>query len=166
MRLFVAIKTSSAVNAAVKNAASSLALFGSGAFCGAEMYHVTLCFIGESDRAGDIAAALKSVNAAPFELRTGALGHFGSTYFVSVEQSEALSRLQSRVAAALEGIGVETEKRPFSPHITVARRFKAGAKPVVFVPDAGMTVREMALMESKDGVYRSVCRRAFTQELN
>ena len=61
MRLFVAIKTSRAVNAAVKNSAASLALFGSGSFCGDELYHITLAFIGESERARDIVDALKNI---------------------------------------------------------------------------------------------------------
>ena len=52
----MAIKTDRSVNAALKNVASSLRLFGNGAFCGEDLYHVTLAFIGESDRVQDIKA--------------------------------------------------------------------------------------------------------------
>lgn len=163
MRLFVAIKTNPAVNAAVKAAADGLSLFGSGSFCKADMYHITLAFIGETDRAEAIKAALAGIkDARPFEVCTGNLGSFGNTYFVSADGRRQLLHLQGEVCAALLTAGIKTEERAFKPHITVARRFSPRFSPAVFVPSAEMTVREIHLMESKDGAYRTV----FTKPLN
>lgn len=162
MRLFVAIKTSRAVNAAVKNSAASLALFGSGSFCGDELYHITLAFIGESERARDVVDALKNIKASPFDICTGELDAFADTYYVSIKESGQLNALQKAVVQALSSIGIKTEARQFKPHITVTRRFKAQMKPLVFVPAAEMTVNEIVLMESKNGKYNVV----FTKPLN
>ena len=153
MRLFVAIKTDKAVNAAVKNAAASLSLFGSGSFCGEDMYHITLAFIGETDKYKDAINALSKIKHNAFEITTNALGCFGNTYYVSVSQSKSLTLLQEKVVNALASVGIETEKRSFKPHITVARRYKADMTPFVFVPMASMQVDEIMLMESKNGNY-------------
>ncbi len=161
MRLFVAIKTSPSLNKAVKCCADSLALFGSGSFCQESSYHITLAFIGESDNAAQIAAALDRIKAQPFKLCLDGYGNFGSTYYVSVKSTAELCKLQEAVVGALEEISVDVEKRHFTPHITVARRYKSDMPPVIFVPKAEMTAEEITLMESKNGAYLPV----FTKKL-
>lgn len=162
MRLFVAIKTNRAVNAAVKNAAGSLSLFGNGSFCGEDSYHITLAFIGESDKEKDIALSLRKINHRVFEITTDEIGCFGNTYYVGIKPSAALRSLQKEVISALDSVGIVTEKRDFTPHITVARHLKADIQPFVFVPAASMKVSEIVLMESKNGTYVPL----FTHKLN
>lgn len=153
MRLFVAIETDKSVNAAVKNAASSLSLFGSGSFCGEDTYHITLAFIGESDKLKTIINALSKIKHEPLNISTDEIGCFGNTYYVGVKQDESLSALQKKVVNALNDAGIKIENRTFLPHITIARRYKSDTKPFVFVPAATMTVDEIVLMESKNGRY-------------
>jgi len=156
MRLFVAIKTGRAVNAALKHVSSSLAIFGGGSFCKEDMYHITLAFIGETDRAGDIIKAMESVKSPPFSLDIGGVGSFGNTYYVGVQPNKALNALQSNLIKSLRSAGFVLEDRAFVPHITLVRRYRAELAPRVFVPQARMQVESMALMESVGGAYKTL----------
>ncbi len=153
MRLFVAIKTKNAVNAALKHVSSSLKLFGKGSFCAEDTYHVTLAFIGESEAVAGIKNAMDAVEAKAFDISLNGLGNFGDTYYVGVSQSEALSGLQGELVKELTAAGFNVEKRPFVPHITLARRYKSNMPPMVFVPSATEKVESFCLMESKGGKY-------------
>lgn len=90
--------------------------------------HLTLRFIGEVDggRFREIVDGLAAVDSAPFPLALKGIGHFPPrgaprVVWVGVERSEPLVRLRKRVERALEMVGVERERRKFSPHITLAR---------------------------------------------
>ena len=159
MRLFVAIKTNAAINMAVGSCAGSLSLFGNGSFCSKDMYHITLAFIGERESAGTAVRALEKTEFRPFEIHTGKLINFKNTYCVSIEENRSLSRLNEEVVRALSEEGIDTEKRTFVPHITVARRFVKRAEPLVFVPSASMTVDEIVLAESINGKYKALYRK-------
>ncbi|CAA7613163.1 2'-5' RNA ligase [Candidatus Terasakiella magnetica] len=90
--------------------------------------HLTLRFIGEVNEgvAEDIDAALTAVTTPAFPLTLDGLGLFGDrrrahTLWAGVEHSEALTRLQHRIEAAVTGTGQPPEPRRFSPHISLAR---------------------------------------------
>lgn len=94
-----------------------------------ESIHVTLKFLGEVDgaRIDDIKAALAAV-IEPFELqvRPSSLGTFGGdrlrVVWVGLEGDiEALASLAGVLEAALEPLGFPRERRPFAPHLTLAR---------------------------------------------
>jgi 2'-5' RNA ligase len=92
--------------------------------------HVTLAFIGEvaEPRAAAISEAwAEPLPAAPFDLEFGAAGVFpprGAPRVLwlgitsGAEQAGVVQRL---VAARLEAIGIVLEKKPFHPHMTLAR---------------------------------------------
>lgn len=162
MRLFVVIKTDRAVNAALGNVSSSLKLFGKGRFCGEEPYHLTLAFIGESDRVEDAKAVLEGINRPSFDIALNGLGHFGSTYYVGVSPSPSLCSLQKDVSDGLRQADFNIEDRPFTPHITLVRRYERDMEPVVFVPSVTQRVESVLLMESANGVYRTL----YTKRLN
>lgn len=162
MRLFVAIKTSRAVNAALKHVSTSLAMFGNGSFCKEDMYHITLAFIGETDRAGDIIKAMDSVKSPPFSLEISGMGSFGNTYYVGVQPSKELSCMQNDLSQSLRSAGFALENRAFVPHITIARRYRAELTPTVFVPQAQMQVESIVLMESVGGTYKPLYTKALT----
>jgi 2'-5' RNA ligase len=94
-------------------------------------FHLTLAFIGETDRHGleDAASALASVEAPAFDLRLSGCGFFGDrnphAVWVGVEPNDRLTHLQGKIAAALRRAGFEIEKRKFVPHVTIA--YLAGA---------------------------------------
>ncbi|WP_210364873.1 RNA 2',3'-cyclic phosphodiesterase [Bacillus sp. REN3] len=95
-------------------------------------YHITLAFLGNapfdaidtSNRR--IEEALEGL--APFELRIDHLGTFGRKdspriFWAGLERSLALAALREKVFSACLDAGFTLEKRPFSPHITIARRW-------------------------------------------
>ena len=92
----------------------------------AENFHLTLAFIGETDRHGFNAAidALSTVDAPPFELRLKGAGFFGDkqprALWAGIESSPSLDHLQAKTEQALRRAGFNLEKRKFKPHVTLA----------------------------------------------
>ena len=96
--------------------------------------HLTLKFLGNTDPArvqaivGAIAAA--SAGVAPFDIGIGGLGCFPNprtprVLWVGVEEpTGALARLAADVDEQMAALGWQREKRPFSPHLTLARTRK------------------------------------------
>ena len=130
MRLFVALQIPPAVR---KNLAEFLAelraISSQPRWVRTENLHVTLKFIGEmqAEKLGDIRAALSMVHSD----RAGALDFRGTSFFpnekrprvfwAGIAASANLARLAGDIDRALEKLGVPPEKRPFSPHLTLAR---------------------------------------------
>ncbi|GCE46870.1 2'-5' RNA ligase [Thermosporothrix hazakensis] len=93
--------------------------------------HLTLAFLGElSDEqlAEAISAAEKAASlVTPFSYRLSRLGSFGSQRQPRVvwmgvdEPSGTLLHLHRVLSRELEQRGFEIDKRPFSPHLTLAR---------------------------------------------
>src|SRR5437667_1924422 len=99
--------------------------------------HLTLAFLGElsDDELAEAVDATEEAaqKAIPFEYRLKGLGIFGSTHqprviWMGVEdlpsgkiQGSPLQQLHRVLTRKLELRGFETEKRPFSPHLTLVR---------------------------------------------
>ncbi len=94
-----------------------------------ENLHITTKFIGEwpSERLNEMEAALAAVpRPDPFPVALRGLGFFPNphaprVFWVGVEASPALAELARRTDLALAELGVPSEARPFSPHLTLAR---------------------------------------------
>ena len=97
-----------------------------------ESLHVTLCFLGWRDEGHVEAIAALALGAAradapapPLALGSPAWLPRRRPRVLAVDLADdggALAGLQARVSDALEaGAGFEPEKRPFRPHVTVAR---------------------------------------------
>ncbi len=93
-----------------------------------ENYHLTLRFIGETQahRAEDIDLALSVVRARGFSLILAGVGTFTkggrvTALWVGVERNPQLDHLQNKIETALQRVGVEPERRRFTPHVTLAR---------------------------------------------
>ena len=101
-----------------------------------ENYHITLRFIGDIDEptADEIADALGRVARPRFELAIEGLGAFGSrkphAVYATVKPSPALKELQAEHERIVQRIGLEPERRRFTPHVTLAR-FKNVGEPDV-----------------------------------
>ena len=109
-----------------------VALFGRGIpgarWVPAENYHLTLRFIGETPayQEEEIDLALAGLKTRGFPLTLSGLGTFSkggraTALWVGVERSPPLEHLRAKVETALQRIGLEPERRRFSPHITLAR---------------------------------------------
>ena len=124
-RLFIAIDLPEAVK---KNLESMSFGIPGARWVSPDQIHLTVRFIGEVDGAMflDIKNALAEVKITPFDLQLKGVGHFPPrgaprVIWVGLEKSEQLQILRKKVDTALLKIGVEPERRKFSPHITLAR---------------------------------------------
>ena len=97
-----------------------------------EDVHITLAFLGgtEEDRLTRTNERIHEAarQLSSFSLRTGNLGVFGSPsspriLWTDVHSSSALSNLRDTVYMACEQEGYTLDKRPFNPHITIARKW-------------------------------------------
>jgi 2'-5' RNA ligase len=129
MRLFVALDLDPAIR-------ERLALFLEGVqefapearWARAESLHLTLKFIGEMDaaRLDEARSALALVEGEVSEVRVRGTGFFPTVksarvFWVGIEADAGLAALARTVEDALEPLGVERERRAFSPHLTLAR---------------------------------------------
>ena len=94
-----------------------------------EGIHLTLKFLGDVDRArvDDVITSLQAcIQPFTIELNMGNLGSFGGrrprVVWVGLDgQTQSLADLAKTVEGALERLGFPAERRPFAPHLTLAR---------------------------------------------
>ncbi len=93
-----------------------------------ESLHMTLCFLGwvEEARIGDAVGAVEALRPRPVELRleaepVGIKGRRPGLFALDAPSPDA-EAVQAELSELLVGAGLyEPEKRPFWPHVTVAR---------------------------------------------
>ncbi len=124
-RLFVAIRPPEAVIDALIDTMEAVE---NARWQDEEQLHLTLAFLGDvAERdVGDVAAALASVEFAPFPLTISGTGHFERkglvhSIWAGVEEQPSLTGLQKRVATACRPVAPQMEARRYVPHITIAR---------------------------------------------
>src|SRR5947209_16162582 len=92
-----------------------------------EQLHLTLRFIGEVEGplATDLADELRRIRSAPLQLRIAGVGRFeqrnSGALWAAVEPKVPLVTLAAKVERVCQSVGLETERRVFHPHITLAR---------------------------------------------
>ena len=130
MRLFVALEIPPAVRERLGEFLAVLrALSSQPRWVRTDNLHITLKFIGEvqPEKLGDIRAALTAVHSdRSVTLDFRRVGFFPNekrprVFWAGVQASANLARLASDIDSGLEKLGVPPEKRPFSPHLTLAR---------------------------------------------
>jgi RNA 2',3'-cyclic 3'-phosphodiesterase len=94
--------------------------------------HITLAFLGGTEEEPLKQASQRIHNAAgslsPFSLNISSLGIFGNPsspriLWTDVSSSSELAELREMVYKACLQEGYELDKRPFNPHITIARKW-------------------------------------------
>lgn len=138
MRLFIALPVAESVRADIeRRAVQARRELPNARWIKAETMHLTLVFLGETDpaRRSALDEVLRPVFAArePFEVQVTGGGTFPGTNpggrprparvaWVGVDGGAELLDLQEEVAsAATTAAGIEPDRRPFHPHLTVAR---------------------------------------------
>ena len=166
MRLFLGIELPPAWRRALAQGAEALGRAGvQGRFTLPDNYHLTLVFLGETDRRTEAEAALRQTGGAPFPLRTALPGCFsrkgGGIWWLGVEPTPGLLAVQQRLEEALRASGFSLEERPYRPHITLARKVRshAGLAPLTasgLFPALEYRVDRLTLFSSQrvDGVLR------------
>lgn len=152
MRIFIAIRFTEAFKASILDAQEGLKEQGiRGNFTRPENLHLTLVFIGETDRIDDIKTAVASVRFDPFVITTGQLGCFNGrsrVLWMGIQGKEKMKTLALRLRKALDERGINYNHGPFQPHITLVRQ--PTETPLdIEVEDACMTIRDIVIMKSE-----------------
>ncbi|MEQ9267351.1 RNA 2',3'-cyclic phosphodiesterase [Marinobacter salarius] len=134
-----------------------------------DQLHLTLVFLGSvaRQRLPDVCDAARNLPVGQFDLTVCGLGCFGRPDFpkylwAGVQPADKLAELHEVLNQNLCMPGFEQEKRPFCPHITLAR-FKRQRGSVVELlesqerqPIGTFSVGGIALFESTQGAHGSV----------
>ena len=156
MRLFIALQPSSEFRNALTILQERLREAGvTGRFLAPSNLHLTLAFIGERPDPEAILSLLPPVEKA-FSIALSQPGFFpkADVLWAGTRPCAGLDGLAARVRDRLTEGGIPFDRRPFVPHITLARKPKLpeGMDLSLFpVPQAEMTVRELCLYKSERG---------------
>lgn len=120
-----------------------------------EDIHLTLAFLGmvEPEKIGCIEQAADTVRAVPFELVIDRVGYWKHPRILWCGPSAvppALTRLVGDMVPLLEICGFKPDERPYSPHITLARKARK-IDPYVLDTPIKWPVGEFALVGSDPG---------------
>jgi len=125
-RLFVAIELPESIKEGL-NGLCSYGIQGVN-WVNPNQFHLSLRFIGEVDQGtfDNIADTLIKIKGKPFMLSLTGVGTFPQgkspkVIWAGVTKNEQLIHLQKKVETRLNQIGIQKEKKRFSPHITLAR---------------------------------------------
>ena len=132
MRLFIAIDLGQQVRATVRKEVERLQpLAPKAKWASAEGMHVTLVFLGyvDDERVPEVQTIVREVASrhAPLRLAVEGIGGFGSSVRPRVlwlgltGDVEPLAAIKTELEKRLAPLGYEPERRPFKPHLTLAR---------------------------------------------
>ena len=129
MRLFVALDIDPEIRRRIAGFTESVRGFAPDArWVSAESLHLTLKFIGEwpAERLEELKRALSAVRSQATEIAFSGTGFFPTpksarVFWVGIQAGPELASLAGAVDAATSAVGVDSEKRAFAPHLTLAR---------------------------------------------
>lgn len=94
-------------------------------------FHITLKFLGavEEDKLSILQQQLEDIKVPSFEMEVGTLGYFGNprqprVVWAGAEKHDQLLTLQKEVESHCEKVGFPVEKRPYNPHVTLAKKWR------------------------------------------
>ena len=127
MRLFVALDIDAAILERLTVFRDEMrALAPTVRWVGPETFHVTLQFLGETQKVEEIKTALASINATPITLSFRSTGFFPTpqrarVFWVGIESDEHLQTLVNGIGNALAPLRFKCEQEVYHPHLTLAR---------------------------------------------
>ncbi len=96
-----------------------------GSFTKKDNIHLSLVYVGETTQIGAVVETMDAIDSEQFEIALSDNGKFrrsgGEIYWVGIEKSPELVRLQKILYRSLVRKGVMKEKNEFKPHLTVSR---------------------------------------------
>jgi 2'-5' RNA ligase len=137
LRLFFALWPDAALRREISRATRAAVRASGGRPVPAENYHITLAFLGNvaESRLPELEKLAGTLRAEPFELTLGQLGFFAgprALWLGLAEPCEALLTLQQGFVQMLGSAAWPVERRPFLPHMTLARKARdVGARQAV-----------------------------------
>ena len=127
MRLFTAINFSENTKQNLCKTVDNMKSMGISAnYTVMENLHLTLVFLGETDKAELVKKAMDNIDVPSFELEFESLGVFkrpiGDIVWIGIKNNSILTELYRKLICELELIGFKPEYRSYNPHITLARK--------------------------------------------
>ena len=91
-----------------------------------ETFHITLQFLGETQKVEDIKSALATVHARPVTASFRGAGFFPNpnrarVFWIGIESGANLQHLVAEIGTALGSLGFKREQQEYHPHLTLAR---------------------------------------------
>ena len=132
MRAFIALEPPERFAGEVSQISRVLSYEIEGRYGKRGSHHVVLAFLGDIND-GQLVPVIAAMNAAagfahPVPLSPGELGRFGrksdATLWLGIESSPELDKLVGDLRGLLDKRGIDFDRRPFKPHITIARHAK------------------------------------------
>jgi 2'-5' RNA ligase len=136
MRLFVALDIDPDIRKRIAEFRDQMrALAPEVRWVGPETFHVTLQFLGETERLDAIRAALEQVESTQIPLTFCGAGFFPNpksprVFWIGIESDENLPQLADCIGTALKPLGFERDRGPYKPHLTLARAGSGRPRPV------------------------------------
>lgn len=129
MRLFVAVLLEEPIKDCLCDVIEEMRQYAvRGNFSRRENLHLTLAFLGETDRLDAAKQAIHQINATPFSVQLNELGSFrgrgGNLYWAGFEKSTELFSLQKDLVKQLAEVGFVLENRKYTPHLTLGRQIQ------------------------------------------
>jgi 2'-5' RNA ligase len=150
-RLFIGLMPDAAVRSALVAHRRAWYWPAGSRLVAAQRLHLTLHFLGDVDAprqaALQAALALQTVEPLQLWLRTPQCWS-GGVAVLRADAHQGLSALHARLGALLQGLGFATERRPFAPHVTLARDAPEAGPPDA-APAIAWTVTQLALVWSR-----------------
>jgi len=152
LRLFLALWPDDTVRAQLRAARDAWTWPRGATPVHTDKLHLTLHFLGSvaAERLPELRAGLLHLPMTPFDLRLGRpeSWHGGIAVLAPLEEPPALLALHAELAQALAALGMAPERRPYRPHVTMARRADGVALPAQD-PVIDWHVDRYALVESR-----------------
>src|SRR5271155_5329932 len=136
MRLFVALDIEAGIRGRIGEFRKQMREFAPDVrWVGPETFHVTLQFLGETEKLEEIRGALQQVKGTALPMAFRGSGFFPNpksprVFWVGIESDEHLQELAGSVGAALKPLGFNRAAAPYKPHLTLARAGSGRPKPV------------------------------------
>ncbi len=151
-RLFFALWPPEPVRLSIQTLLSALTGPLTGRLVPAHNFHITLHFIGQTSpqTMACLHAAAQSVRFDSFEMQLDCFGAFprSNISWLGMQQKpDALLRLHKTLGDALAACDYSVERRPYSPHLTLARKSMPPPEPLP-VFSIAWPVSEFVLLES------------------
>ena len=127
MRLFVALDIDQEIRERIGAFRDEMKSIATGVrWVGPETFHVTLQFLGETQKLEEIKSALATVSGTPITLSFRGTGFFPTpqrarVFWVGMETDEHLQPLVNGLGDALASLGFKREQEVYHPHLTLAR---------------------------------------------
>lgn len=137
MRIFIGIDLDDEVRTKIARFLDGVQGFAPDArWVHAESLHITLKFIGEqkSEQVQAISDRLRQVEGRAIHIRLGGHGFFPTAkaprvFWIGIQAGPEVAALAASIDAGVAELGIPREDRPFSPHLTLARRCGGSGSP-------------------------------------